>query len=73
MNNLRNTLLLNHFLQRRLISNIPGTTRLEHLLDNLGAAGVTLSSDLARRAAACMSGIQGARYAPATFAEIDSD
>ncbi len=52
---------------------IPGTTRLEHLLDNLGAAGVTLSSDLARRAAACMSGIQGARYAPATFAEIDSD
>ena len=52
---------------------IPGTTRLEHLLDNLGAAGVTLSPDLARRAAACMSGIQGERYAAATFAEIDSD
>jgi aryl-alcohol dehydrogenase-like predicted oxidoreductase len=52
---------------------IPGTTRLEHLLDNLGASSVTLQADIALRAAACMSGIQGARYAPATFAEIDSD
>jgi aryl-alcohol dehydrogenase-like predicted oxidoreductase len=54
---------------------IPGTTRVAHLEENLGAAGVTLSPDLVRRLEALVNQqtVAGARYPAASQAEIDTE
>ncbi|GAB4036775.1 MAG: aldo/keto reductase [Rubrivivax sp.] len=54
---------------------IPGTSRREHLRENLGALQVRLSDDLAARADALINQttVAGARYNAATTAEIDTE
>lgn len=52
---------------------IPGTTQPAHLAENWAARALTVSSAVQAQAEALMAGIVGARYATATFAEIDSD
>jgi aryl-alcohol dehydrogenase-like predicted oxidoreductase len=52
---------------------IPGTTQAAHLAENWAARDLALSPAVLGQAEALMGGIVGARYAPATFAEIDSD
>lgn len=54
---------------------IPGTTRVTHLVENLGAADVVLTADTIARLDALIneSTVTGARYAPATLAEIDTE
>jgi aryl-alcohol dehydrogenase-like predicted oxidoreductase len=54
---------------------IPGTTRLDHLEENVGATAVTLSTDMQRRLDALINArtVSGARYAPAVQAEIDTE
>lgn len=54
---------------------IPGTTSLQHLEENLGAADVRLSEDVLRRLDALMDrrAIAGARYNAASQAEIDTE
>ena len=52
---------------------IPGTTQTAHLKDNWAARDLVLSPEVQTRLEALLGGITGARYAPATFAEIDSD
>ena len=52
---------------------IPGTTQLAHLAENWAARALRLSPAVLAQAAALMTGIEGARYAAATFAEIDGD
>ncbi|MDQ8024302.1 MAG: aldo/keto reductase [Moraxellaceae bacterium] len=54
---------------------IPGTTRIDHLEQNLGAARVALSPALVDRLATLFAParISGARYNAATQAEIDSE
>ena len=54
---------------------IPGTTRIEHLQENLGAAGVELTPDLTEQLGALINQITvaGARYNAATQAEIDTE
>jgi aryl-alcohol dehydrogenase-like predicted oxidoreductase len=54
---------------------IPGTTRLAHLEENLGAAGVRLDA-AACDALARLFGrdrVAGERYGPATQAEVDTE
>jgi aryl-alcohol dehydrogenase-like predicted oxidoreductase len=54
---------------------IPGTSRLDHLRENLGALDLVLSPDLIARLDALINEhtISGARYSPATTAEIDTE
>jgi aryl-alcohol dehydrogenase-like predicted oxidoreductase len=54
---------------------IPGTTRITHLEDNLGAARVSLSRDLVDRLDALINQhtVAGDRYNAATQAEIDTE
>jgi len=61
--------------QRPFITPIPGTTRLDHLQENAGAAGVVLSTDVIARVDALInrSTVQGRRYAAAVQQEIDTE
>ena len=54
---------------------LPGTTRIAHLEENLGAASVTLGADALQRLDALINRhtVAGARYNPATQAEIDTE
>lgn len=52
---------------------IPGTTQPGHLKDNWAARRLALSPEVRQHLESLLGGIVGARYAPATFAEIDSD
>jgi aryl-alcohol dehydrogenase-like predicted oxidoreductase len=54
---------------------IPGTTNRDHLVENLGAADVTLNGASIARLDALINQhtVAGARYAPATLAEIDTE
>jgi aryl-alcohol dehydrogenase-like predicted oxidoreductase len=54
---------------------LPGTTNLDHLEENAGASGITLSPDMLRRLDAHINPrtVSGARYAPAVQAEIDTE
>jgi aryl-alcohol dehydrogenase-like predicted oxidoreductase len=54
---------------------IPGTTRIDHLLEDLGAAEVTLSPDLIARLDALFApeAIQGHRYNPTSQSEVDTE
>jgi aryl-alcohol dehydrogenase-like predicted oxidoreductase len=54
---------------------LPGTTRLDHLEENAGASGITLSQDMQHRLDALINPrtVSGARYAPAVQAEIDTE
>jgi aryl-alcohol dehydrogenase-like predicted oxidoreductase len=54
---------------------IPGTSQLTHLRENLGALDVTLGPDLLMRLDALINQhtVSGARYSPATTAEIDTE
>ena len=54
---------------------IPGTTRIDHLEENVGAVRVSLSQDMQNRLNALInpSTVSGARYAPAVQIEIDTE
>ena len=52
---------------------IPGTTRLDHLQEDLGASDLTLSPDIVARVGALGKRVSGNRYPPATQAEIDTE
>jgi aryl-alcohol dehydrogenase-like predicted oxidoreductase len=54
---------------------LPGTTQTAHLQEDLGAEAVQLSADMAARAGALIdrAAVAGARYNPATQAEIDTE
>ncbi|MEM7707120.1 MAG: aldo/keto reductase [Pseudomonadota bacterium] len=54
---------------------IPGTTRQDHLVDNLGAGSVNLSTDTLRRVGEIVSqaNVSGARYGAATQQDIDTE
>jgi aryl-alcohol dehydrogenase-like predicted oxidoreductase len=54
---------------------IPGTTRIDHLDENLGAAAVNVSASVLQRAGALINQrtVTGARYNAATQAEIDTE
>jgi aryl-alcohol dehydrogenase-like predicted oxidoreductase len=54
---------------------IPGTTRLAHLDDDLGAAGLRLAPDVLARAGTLINRdtVAGARYNAATQAEVDTE
>ena len=54
---------------------IPGTTRVEHLEENVAAADLALDADILRRVDAAINRhtVVGARYADATLAEIDTE
>jgi aryl-alcohol dehydrogenase-like predicted oxidoreductase len=54
---------------------LPGTTRLAHLQENLGAAAVTLNAGVLQRLDALINRqtVSGARYNLATQAEIDTE
>ena len=54
---------------------IPGTTRLDHLEENAGAAGVRLPADIITRLDALINAntVSGPRYNAATLPEIDTE
>jgi aryl-alcohol dehydrogenase-like predicted oxidoreductase len=54
---------------------IPGTTRIDHLEENVGATNITLSHDMQRRLDALINPttVSGPRYAAAVQAEIDTE
>lgn len=54
---------------------IPGTTKVEHLHENLGADRVELSADLVARTGAAINQrtVSGPRYAPDRAADIDTE
>jgi aryl-alcohol dehydrogenase-like predicted oxidoreductase len=54
---------------------IPGTTRIDHLDDDLGAAELTLPPSLLARAGALINQqtVRGARYNAATQGEVDTE
>jgi aryl-alcohol dehydrogenase-like predicted oxidoreductase len=54
---------------------IPGTTRVDHLEENVGATAVTLSQEMQDRLNALINPttVSGARYAPAVQSEIDTE
>jgi len=54
---------------------IPGTTSLEHLEENIAAAGLDIDAQLLDEVGALISDgtIAGPRYAAATLAEIDTE
>jgi aryl-alcohol dehydrogenase-like predicted oxidoreductase len=61
--------------QDEAIVPIPGTTRVEHLHENLGAADVALPADLVARVGAAINqrNVSGPRYAPERQADIDTE
>ena len=61
--------------RRPFITPIPGTTSLEHLAENAGAASVTLSADLLARLDALINlkTVHGPRYPAMTQPEIDTE
>ncbi|HLL17981.1 MAG TPA: aldo/keto reductase, partial [Rubrivivax sp.] len=54
---------------------IPGTTRLEHLDENIASASVVLSADVMKRVdeAIGQHNVHGERYAVGTQAEVDTE
>ena len=54
---------------------IPGTTRVDHLLENLQAADLCISPDLLARADACINHrtVSGPRYAAKPQSEVDTE
>ena len=54
---------------------IPGTTRIDHLEQNVGALAITLSANLAARLDALINraSVVGARYGANTQSEIDTE
>jgi aryl-alcohol dehydrogenase-like predicted oxidoreductase len=52
---------------------IPGTTRIEHLHDDLGASDVVLSRAVVDRVSALGLKVSGNRYPPASQREVDSE
>lgn len=54
---------------------IPGTTRVEHLLDDLGAVNVSLSAQLIAQLDKLINQhtVQGARYSPQGISEVDTE
>jgi aryl-alcohol dehydrogenase-like predicted oxidoreductase len=54
---------------------LPGTTSVAHLHENLGAADLTLPAAVLAQAGALVNrhSVHGARYAPATQAEVDTE
>jgi aryl-alcohol dehydrogenase-like predicted oxidoreductase len=54
---------------------LPGTTQIAHLDENLGAAAVSLGDDTLQRLDAPINrhAVSGARYNPATQAEVDTE
>jgi len=53
---------------------IPGTTRIQHLEEDVGAAALTLTRETSARIDAIFAGtIRGARYAAAMQAQIDTE
>jgi aryl-alcohol dehydrogenase-like predicted oxidoreductase len=54
---------------------LPGTTQIAHLDENLGAAAVSLGADTLQRLDALVNRhtVSGARYNPATQAEVDTE
>lgn len=61
--------------QGDFVTAIPGTTRLDHLTDNLNAGNVRLDSETKNRVAALFARdrVRGTRYNAATQAEIDTE
>ena len=61
--------------RRPFITPIPGTTRLDHLTENAGAAGVALSLEALQRVDALINPdtVRGPRYAATTQPEIDTE
>jgi aryl-alcohol dehydrogenase-like predicted oxidoreductase len=61
--------------QRHYIIPIPGTTRLDHLEENVGALDIRLSADTMARLDALINSrtVSGPRYNDATFPEIDTE
>ena len=54
---------------------IPGTRRVDHLLENLRAADISVSPDLLARAGACINHrtVSGPRYAERSQSEVDTE
>jgi aryl-alcohol dehydrogenase-like predicted oxidoreductase len=54
---------------------LPGTTRTEHLLENLGAAALQLDADVVARADALINQrtVHGPRYSAGNQAEVDTE
>jgi aryl-alcohol dehydrogenase-like predicted oxidoreductase len=54
---------------------IPGTTRVEHLLDDLGAVNVALSAEAIAKVEALINQqtVQGPRYSPQSTSEVDTE
>lgn len=54
---------------------IPGTTRVDHLLDDLGAVNVALTADVLAKVEALINQhtVQGARYSPQGTSEVDTE
>ena len=61
--------------QGDFVTAIPGTTRLDHLADNLNAGNIRLDSETQNRVAALFARdrVHGTRYNAATQAEIDTE
>jgi len=61
--------------QGDFVTAIPGTTRLDHLADNLKAADIRLDKGTEDRIAALFARdrVHGARYNAATQTEIDTE
>lgn len=55
------------------IVSIPGTTRLDHLAENVAAADMTLDPALAARLEALFARTRGGRYAPQGQATVDTE
>ena len=54
---------------------LPGTTRMEHFEENLGASGLQLGADIVARLEVLINQgtVSGARYAASTQAEVDTE
>ena len=54
---------------------IPGTTRVDHLLDDLGAVNFALTADVLAKVEALINQqtVQGARYSPQGTSEVDTE
>ncbi len=55
------------------IVSIPGTTRLDHVAENVAAADITLDPALAARLESLFARTQGGRYAPQGQAAVDTE
>jgi len=58
-----------------IIVPIPGTTRPDHMCENAGAAGVSLSAEIVAKLEAAVNAntVSGPRYAPAMQATVDTE